>query len=586
LRRSILGVLLAGLAASLPAAAQTQPAAATSGFTEVQVDLGSRSFNRVLPFDVPFQITGTAPTGARTIEVQLSGSRRAVTPPPVPAAAADDLDAACTARTAPAADGAAPAWQPVPALRWDRVDLVDTGASTAFRVTVPPLEAERYYSFRFKILVDATQQQADAFQKKALPVLDEQFRKVTSIDLSPAQSKALRLALIRALREVMGPGEIVAPGTLFDPCTDHETVRNGFNRDFLDVMRQQQQRSLISLGRLGDLQRQIKPLLDALRSPALVGLVRRVQAKAPADPTAASSLQGAAGGDQLVGLDPGGATGLAAGLSAGAGQNPNDLFTSLDPATVDQFAAGYGDTLQKLQGLENWIRGLLEPRPDAELFAEAPAGDVEALRALIAPDGDLEQARQTADLLQNAAGELAEALRSRQTALQKMAAKYSGQVAADVTVASSTTGNSDTFQGYYVSADLGFLYLPDIAEGVPYAGTNIYFRPVNKNVPLSQKSSFGRRFALTIGVTLDSIADEEGTRKDFTGSQSLVVGAGYRFTESLRFGLGAVVFVRQDPNPLVDDETTGVTPYISVSFDWNIAKSFKGVGSALFGNAN
>ncbi len=211
---------------------------------------------------------------------------------------------------------------------------------------------------------------------------------------------------------------------------------------------------------------------------------------------------------------------------------------------------------------------------------------MEALQALIAPDGDLEQARQTADQLQSEAAALAGALRSRQAALQQMAGRYREQVAADVTVASSTTGNSDTFQGYYVSADLGFVYLPDIAEGVPYMGTNIYFRPVNKNVPLSQKSSFGRRFAITVGVTLDSIADDQGTRKDFTGQQSLVVGAGYRFTESLRFGLGAVVFVKQDPNPLVDDETTGVTPYISVSFDWNVAKTFKGLGSTLFANAN
>ncbi len=585
MRRSIPGFLAVLLAASaVPGAAQTPPPAATSGFSEVQVDLGSRAFTRVLPFDIPFQITGTAPTGARTIEVQFSGSRRSVPPPPPPTAAADDLDAACAARNP--ADAAASPWQPVPALRWDRIDLVDTGATTTFRITVPPLEAERYYSFLFKILVDATPQQADAFQKKALPVLDEQFRKVSTLSLSPDQSKALRLALIQALREVLGPGDVAAEGTLFDPCTDHEVVRNGFNRDFLNVMRQQQQRNLISLSRLGDLQRQIKPRLDALRSPALVGLAGRVQAKAAADPTAAGSLQGAAGGDQLVGLDPGTATSLAAGLTADGAQNPNDLFTSMDPAAIDQFAANYGDTLQKLQGLESWIRGLLTPQPDAELFADAPAGDVEALQALIAPDGDLEQARQTADQLQSEAAALAGALRSRQAALQQMAGRYREQVAADVTVASSTTGNSDTFQGYYVSADLGFVYLPDIAEGVPYMGTNIYFRPVNKNVPLSQKSSFGRRFAITVGVTLDSIADDQGTRKDFTGQQSLVVGAGYRFTESLRFGLGAVVFVKQDPNPLVDDETTGVTPYISVSFDWNVAKTFKGLGSTLFANAN
>ncbi|HKH48343.1 MAG TPA: hypothetical protein VKM72_27090 [Thermoanaerobaculia bacterium] len=585
MRRSILGLLAALLAAPLSAAAQEPATTTDPGFTEVQIDLGSRSFGQVLPFDVPFQITGAVPTGARSIQVQLARSRQPIDvqrPSPAP----DDLDAQCQARAQGKVDGQIP-WEPVPALRWDRVDLIDTGASPRFRITVPPLDAERYYLFRFDVLVDADPTQADAFKKKAEPILDEQFRKVSSLELSPAQSKSLRLALIRALREVVGPGNIIAQGTLFDPCTDHETMRNEFNRDFRAIMSQQQFRNVISLNRLGDLQRQIGPQLDALSSPALVGLVRRVQEKAQTDATAANLLQGAAGDAvQLALLAPGEAGDLASGVAPQGGQAAGDLFTTWSPSVVDQFAANYADTFQKLQTLQGWLEARLEPTPDPGLFAGVPEAEIEQLRALIAPDGAVEQARQTADSLQSGAAQLSNALEERQTAFQRMAAKYREQVAADVLVESSTTGNANTFQGYYVSADLGFVYLPDIDEGVPYMGTNIYFRPVNKNAPLSQRSSFGRRFAVTLGVTLDSIADDNQTRQDLTGNQSLVVGAGYRFTESLRFGLGAVVFLKKDPNPLVDDETTGVTPYVSVSFDWNVAKTFKGLSTAFFGNAN
>lgn len=586
MRRSTLGLLVAMLAAPLPAVAQGSAPTTDPGFEVVPVDLGSRSFGEVLPFDVPFQITGTAPSGARAIEVQFAQSKEPIDLQKT-ATSPEDLDAQCAAKGQGGGE-AAPGtpWQPTPPLRWQRVDLVDTGASTTFRVTIPPLDAERYYVFRFDVQVDATPQQAAAFQQKAEAVLDEQFRSVSSLELSPEQSKKLRLTLIRALREVVGPGDIIAGGTLFDPCTPHEPVRNELNRNFRDVMSQQQYRNQISLNRLSDLQRELEPELTALSTPELTALISRVQEQAQSGGTAANVLQSAGGALQLASLDSDTARDLAAGVAPQGSLQPTELFTTWDPATVDQFTANYDGTFQNLQTLESWLKARLEPTPDPGLFAGVSAEDIDALRALVTPGGAVVQAKETADSLRSETAQLATSLRARTAAIAALAAHYKEQVQAEVVVDSSTTGNSDTFQNYYVSADLGFTYLPDIDEAVPYAGTNIYFRPVNKNAPLSQRSSFGRRFAITLGVTLDSIADEDGTRKDFSGSQSLLVGAGYRFTESLRFGLGAVVFLKKDPNPLVDDETTGVTPYVSVSFDWDVAKTFKGIGSTYFAGAN
>ena len=74
-----------------------------------------------------------------------------------------------------------------------------------------------------------------------------------------------------------------------------------------------------------------------------------------------------------------------------------------------------------------------------------------------------------------------------------------------------------------------------------------------------------------MGFTLSSIADD--TRKDLFGDQSLVIGFGLRVSNSLRIGIGELVFKEIDPNPLSQDESLTSTIYVSLSFDWDIAKT-------------
>ena len=128
-------------------------------------------------------------------------------------------------------------------------------------------------------------------------------------------------------------------------------------------------------------------------------------------------------------------------------------------------------------------------------------------------------------------------------------------------------------QKNYVSLDVGTLYAGDLGIGALYVGTNIYFRPVNKDASLSAVSSLGRRLALTVGLTISSVADENNrTRSDLFWNQSLVLGAGYRITSSLRGGAGALVFRQADPNPLVTNQTAAVTWYASFSVDLDVMK--------------
>lgn len=555
------------------------------GFPEVTADLGARSFRQVLPFDVPFQITGTTPQGVTKIGVQYAGSKQEIEP--VVAAPPDgSLAEQCAARGVKAVEAAPGApWQPVPPATWQRTTLVDTGTSTSFRVTMPPLDALRYYAFRFDFEVDTTPEQAEAFRKKAEPVLDEGMKQVRSANLTPEQRKTLRQNLIRAVKQAVGQGHVIAPGTLFDPCTEDDEVRTDLLQSFQAVMDQQRFRDIF-LMEIGGLQEDLQQNLEAIRSnPELEALVTSLRQRAATEPAVANMQQGANGEAlALVTMDPGLATALAAGVAPQGTARAGDLMTTWSPSVVDGFAANYQDTLSRLTTLKSWLDDLVGPAsPNASVVADLSSRQLETLRALIQPGGAVEQARQGADTLQSETGNFHDSLTGRQAAIQALAQKLAVQVLEEVTVAATTTGNGNTFQNYYISADLGFVYMPDISEAVPYVGTNIYFRPVNKNAPLSQRGGFWRRFAVTVGLTLDKIADDEMTRQDFSGNQSLVVGAGLRMTESIRLGFGALVFKKRDTSPLVDDVTTGVTPYVSVSFDWNVAKTFKGIGSTFFG---
>jgi hypothetical protein len=129
-----------------------------------------------------------------------------------------------------------------------------------------------------------------------------------------------------------------------------------------------------------------------------------------------------------------------------------------------------------------------------------------------------------------------------------------------------------TAQKNYVSVDAGVLFAGDISIGALYVGTNIYFRPINKDAPLNG-AGLGRRLALTVGLTISSVADENNrTRSDLFWHQSLVLGAGHRLTSSLRGGGGVLVFQQADPNPLVTQTSAAATWYVSFSLDLDILR--------------
>jgi hypothetical protein len=138
-----------------------------------------------------------------------------------------------------------------------------------------------------------------------------------------------------------------------------------------------------------------------------------------------------------------------------------------------------------------------------------------------------------------------------------------------------TLGTADgrTEQKNYVSLDAGLLYAGDLGIGALYVGGNIYFRPINKDAPLTAVSGIGRRLALTVGLTVSSVADDNNrTRSDLFWNQSFVLGAGLRLASSVRGGGGVLLFRQSDPNPLVTRKSAAVSWYASFSFDLDLLR--------------
>jgi len=129
---------------------------------------------------------------------------------------------------------------------------------------------------------------------------------------------------------------------------------------------------------------------------------------------------------------------------------------------------------------------------------------------------------------------------------------------------------------FYISADVG-MAVPIFAGGggvdvAPFLGINLYFTGVDKEVPLSVEDSFLKRFSVTGGITLNTIQDSKKTVEGIVNGNALLAGAGFRLTDYLRVGAGAVLLRQSDANPVATGtKHVRATPYLAVSIDVDVA---------------
>ena len=124
---------------------------------------------------------------------------------------------------------------------------------------------------------------------------------------------------------------------------------------------------------------------------------------------------------------------------------------------------------------------------------------------------------------------------------------------------------------------IGYGFQEDFYGFSPYLGFHINFRYINKNIPFSKlpnKTCFHYLSFMT-AWSLTSIS-EEGKRKDFFSNSTLLTGLGIRLNNSLRITGGVNWFYMIDPNPLINEKSIAVTPYVGLSIDLDVKQFLNG----------
>jgi hypothetical protein len=573
-RRVAEGLLVLAMALSAaPLAAQATgpctPPSGDTGFAEIQANVFAGTFDKVLPFDVPVRICAPVPNGTVSASVKVAvgkqklslGEASCVTPPP----------------------GGDPWGASYPG----RVDSQTTPGTTVVRVVVPRLSAQRYYAFCFLLDRPLTPEEMQKFQPEVLAIVDRWLAGLTSADLTGAQLDQLRQGIEADLAQ-----RLLA-------ITGAERVESGLDELVRAVIEPQLRTRLIQQGGLADpqapqptalatLQEQLKTALDAVRTDgALAKLLTLLDQEAATNVVLRDLLaRNYAAATALATATDAQATAMATGQDPAAPTPGATLASTRDSAAAGAAAQRYNAVDAAATDLAALIQKMTGPEAPPAVRAGLADADRAALAALIAPGGPLARAMDLSFALAGQAQRLAGSLAEREKAVADFAGQLQLALSKIFLLDGSTTGNFETASNWYISADAGLTWSSGIDEVVPYVGTNIYLRPVNKNAPLrtlgSFRQTFSRRFAFTLGLTAQSIADTRGagttgaTRDDLFGSQSLLVGAGLRLTDMIRVGAGALVFKQNDPNPLIDSQTTGRALYFSISFDINVARAFQG----------
>ncbi len=528
--------------------AVSAPPVDTAAIARVTVDLAAAAFDRVLPFDVPFFVVGMAPVGAASLEVQYAEVPRSGLEPN-------------------------PQWRPTVAPTWKPEPPVASGQTFVvfFR---EPLEADRYYHFRFSFLRQPSAEQTRQFRELARVRLDQALRPIAALQLPLPDAAPLRRELSAMVRAIAGSAEWrIAPGSFFDTSDESPAALVRFLDEARTVLAPQLDRQQILPG-LTEVQLRLRPALESILTSSELRELADAAA-AVNDPGLSAVLQVNADGLALSRLT---ADEAALASVGGIRGDQEDFWRATEVKTR---AANFERTLRQLQQLRHFIQIIAAPQGAARPLLEPVVGDavLRQAAALIEPTGSVTQAIEHAQRALIDVTRLAEGLAERDQGLARLADLVTLLLLDERFAEATTVAGGETAQNNYVSADAGFLYAGDIGTAALYIGTNIYFRPVNKDAPLSQVSSFGRRFAVTIGITVSSVADENNrTRTDLFANQSMVIGGGYRLTQSIRGGAGAIVFRESNPNPLITRKSAAATWYVSFSFDLDVARGFAGLG--------
>jgi hypothetical protein len=306
-------------------------------------------------------------------------------------------------------------------------------------------------------------------------------------------------------------------------------------------------------------------------------LLDSVRAALASDPKLAEIYNNNAGGIELANLGSVQRTQVAYGIGLGTPALVGSPLPT-DVGQIDRCTSTYEDLAQRLAQLKSFLESV--SKNYSTVLGKLTADEQRDLRAL---SGDLNTVKSNINWLVSDVTYLRKAIVSRGVALDELTfrARYVGVT--NQTFQSSTVGNADLYRMWYVAADVGFVAAPTVGAMLPYIGTNIYFRPVNKDAPLDVRDGWLLRLSITIGATLGKVRDLGPSTTSFLFDRAFMFGGGIRVTQSIRVGSGVLFFREQNRNPLISAPMISMTEYFALSLDIDMKDfSFKSLFSGLF----
>jgi hypothetical protein len=155
---------------------------------------------------------------------------------------------------------------------------------------------------------------------------------------------------------------------------------------------------------------------------------------------------------------------------------------------------------------------------------------------------------------------------------------------AEVPIKPGPIDGPTTNSANYVSIDIGAaLAFPSGSREVepwlvPYAGLNVYFVPVDRDLKLSQLVGPTRlqRLSLTLGFTL-SVPSLTGRTVDSPFADRLpLMALGLRFSQYGRLSFGAIGYWLKDLNPASGGKNFEVAPFVAISGDLDVVHLLTG----------
>ncbi len=440
---------------------------------------------------------------------------------------------------------------------FDDATTKDDGTQQKIELSVPEILPNRHYCFEFTL--EDRVSDLEAFHEQVETAIKDEFE-ARIVGATTEEYNALRQRLIGTIMSQLKakttdkPAETLRapPRSFFDPRSSLWEVEQSFLAELNAIVETQKQRRAV-LDNLGNSKLDAADsLTELIQNPAFMAL-REGKSFLPAMP--------------MLDLTEDRIPALAQGL--GPNQTEPDLAkTKSVGGQLDRLAA----TSSQLEDLKRRVQDLAMSPRRLEFFKQ----DRDSMRLLIT------LVDRAVFALGSVAGdlrELASKLTERDLEIDRIVGQLDKQLLEVVRIQGTSFAKYETRAGFYLSADVGLGYAPDLDDVFTYVGTNIYFRPVNKKAPL--RGSFRKRFSIMLGFTVDEPTKENAQVKGVLMNRSLLLAGGIRISDHFRISIGTVVFEEAKPDPLISDEELVWSPFISASVDWNLRSLFGRIGGAF-----